>query len=70
VRTYTRRDLDRLFAMSKVRFIERTVIFGAYDNIITRAPRLGRVLRRVLHGLEQTPMRLFGLSHFWVVEKT
>jgi SAM-dependent methyltransferase len=70
VRTYTRRDLDRLFTGSKVRFIERTVIFGAYDNIITRAPRLGRVLRRVLHGLEQTPMRLFGLSHFWVVEKT
>jgi SAM-dependent methyltransferase len=69
VRAYTRGDLERLFAGLPVRYVTRTVIFGAYDNIIARAPRLGRVLRAVLQGLEGSPLRVFGLSHLWVVEK-
>lgn len=70
VRVYTRRDLERLFAGLPVKFIERTVIFGAYDNIIARRPALGRALRAALQWMERTPLRGFGLSHFWVVEKT
>ena len=50
--------------------VQQTVIFGAYDNIIARRPALGRVLRAVLQALEKTPLRGFGLSHFWVMEKT
>jgi len=69
VRIYTRRDLERLFAGLPVSFRYRTVIFGAYDNIIVRWPRLGRVLRSLLQWLESTPLRVLGLSHFWVVEK-
>ncbi len=69
VRVYTRRDLERLFSGLPVRFVRRTVIFGAYDNIIARWPRLGRALRAVLQALERTPLRGLGLSHFWVVEK-
>jgi SAM-dependent methyltransferase len=69
VRAYTRRDLERLFAGLPVRSVQRTVIFGAYDNIIAGTPRLGRTLRSVLQGLENTPLRIFGLSHFWVLEK-
>jgi hypothetical protein len=52
-----------------VRFIERRVIFGAYDNIIARLPRLGSLLRGILQALERTPLQGLGLSHFWVVEK-
>ena len=70
VRVYTRRDLERLFAGLPVRFVQRTVIFGAYDNIIARRPAVGRVLRGVLQALETGPLRFLGLSHFWVVEKT
>jgi SAM-dependent methyltransferase len=69
VRIYSRRDLAKLFAGLPVVFITRTVIFGAYDNIIARFPRLGKALRAVLQTLERTPLRVFGLSHFWVVEK-
>jgi SAM-dependent methyltransferase len=69
VNVYTRRDLSRLFKDLPVRFIRRTTIFGAYDNIIARRPRLGRFLRGVLQRLERTPLRRLGLSHFWVVEK-
>ena len=69
VRVYTRRDLEALFAGLPVRYVERTVIFGAYDNIIARWPAAGRALRAVLQALEQTPLRGLGISHFWVVEK-
>jgi SAM-dependent methyltransferase len=69
VRIYSRRDLERLFAGLPVSFRYRTVIFGAYDNIIVRWPRLGRLLRALLQWLETTPLRILGLSHFWVVEK-
>lgn len=69
VRVYTARDLERLFTGLPVRVITRTILFGAYDNIIAQWPRLGRLLRRILQALEHTPLRGLGLSHFWVVEK-
>lgn len=69
VRVYTSRDLERLFAGLPVRFVQRTVIFGAYDNVIARRPAIGKILRAILQGMERTPLRVFGLSHFWVVEK-
>jgi SAM-dependent methyltransferase len=69
VNVYTRRDLERLFAGLPVRTVERTIIFGAYDNIIARRPRLGTALRAILQWLERTPLRVLGLSHFWVIEK-
>jgi len=69
VRIYTRRDLERLFAGLPVRFIERAVIFGAYDNLIVRFGLAGKALRAILQFLERTPLRVFGLSHFWVIEK-
>ena len=69
VRVYSRRDLDSLFEYLPIKFIQRTIIFGAYDNLINRWPRAGKVLRTLLQFLERTPLRIFGLSHFWVVEK-
>lgn len=69
VRVYSQKDLQTLFQGLQVRFVYRTVIFGGYDNIIARFGRLGRLLRAFLQALERTPLRAFGLSHFWVVEK-
>jgi SAM-dependent methyltransferase len=69
VRVYARNDLEKLFSELPVRVIHRTVIFGAYDNIIRRSPALGRALRWMLQALEKSPLRFLGLSHFWVVEK-
>lgn len=69
VRVYSRRDLQRLFDGLPVTFIERTVVFGGYDNLIARFGVLGKALRAALQFLENTPLRIFGLSHFWVVEK-
>lgn len=69
VRAYSRSDLERLFADLPVGFVERTILFGAYDNLIARFGRLGKSLRAILQFLERTPLRGLGLSHFWVVEK-
>ena len=59
VRVYTRSDLQRLFAKLPVRVVTKTVIFGAYDNIIARRPVLGKILRSVLQALEHTPLRIW-----------
>jgi SAM-dependent methyltransferase len=69
VRIYSKKDLEKLFADLPVCLVERTVIFGAYDNIIARFGPLGKFLRSILQFLERTPLKVFGLSHFWVVEK-
>lgn len=69
VRIYRASDLERLFVGLPVCFVQRTVIFGAYDNIIASRPAFGRMLRALLQALEKSPLRAMGLSHFWVIEK-
>ncbi len=69
VRAYTRHGLRHLLEGLPVRVVYHTRMMGAYDNIIARAPRLGRALRTALHFAEQTPLRIFGLSHLLVIEK-
>jgi SAM-dependent methyltransferase len=70
VRVYSNGDLQDLFKDLPIKFIERTIIFGAYDNVIAKFGSLGKILRGGLQFLEKTPLKAFGLSHFWVVEKT
>ncbi len=70
VRAYTRRDLRRLLDGLPVRVIVHTEIFPGYDKIERRRPTLGRWFRRMTYFLENTPLRLLGLSHLLVLEKT
>lgn len=70
VRVYRAQDLARLFTNLPVRLVAKTVIYGGYDNIIARLGWLGRLIRGIMQWLERTPLRWFGLSHYWVVEKT
>jgi SAM-dependent methyltransferase len=69
VKVYSARDLDQIFAGLPVRMINRTIIYGGYDNFIARLGGVGKAIRAVMQALEHTPLRWFGLSHFWVVEK-
>ncbi len=70
VRIYTRAKLEKLFGGLPLEVVYRTILFGAYDNVIQRSPRLGRLLRGFLQFLEKTPLHALGLSHFWVLEKS
>jgi SAM-dependent methyltransferase len=70
VRAYTRRDLRRLLAGLPVRVVVHTQVYPGYDKIVRRHLRLGGLLRRITYFLEHTALRLLGLSHLIVVEKT
>jgi len=69
VRVYSTGDLENLFADLPICVVERTILFGAYDNIILRFGAFGKIMRWALQLMEKTPLKLFGLSHFWVVER-
>jgi SAM-dependent methyltransferase len=69
VKVYSASDLQKLFDGLPVKIIERAIVFGAYDNIIARFGALGKFLRMILQFFEATPLKIFGLSHFWVAEK-
>ena len=69
VRTYTRAALRHLYQPLPVREIHHSRIYGGYDNIERRLPRLGRLVRTVLYGAEGTPLDVLGLSHLLVLEK-
>ena len=69
VRAYSGRRLRRLFDAQPVRLITHTQIYPGYDNLVARRPALGRALRAVTYAFEHTPIRMFGLSHFLVVER-
>jgi len=69
VRVYSRSDLEKLFVGLPVKIIQQTVVFGAYDNIISRFGSFGKILRKTLQALEQTQLKWLGLSHLWVIEQ-
>ncbi len=69
VRAYTSAGLRKLFEGHPVRFLVHTCIYPGYDKIALRRPRLARWLRHITYALEGSPLRIFGLSHFLVVEK-
>ena len=69
VRAYMITDLRRMVANLPVTVISHTQIYPGYDNISARFPKLGQLLQRLTYALEQTPLRIFGLSHLLVVEK-
>lgn len=69
VRTYTARDIRALFKPLPVTVVCHKRIFGGYDNIEARRPHLGRLIKRVLYGIERTPLQILGISHLLVLEK-
>ncbi len=69
VRTYTAGNLRQLLAELPVTIITHTQIYPGYDNLVARHPTLGQILQKITYTFEQTPLRLFGLSHLLVIEK-
>jgi SAM-dependent methyltransferase len=70
VRAYTGTALQRLFASQPVRLIHHSIVYPGFDNVVASRPAAGRVLRRFLYALERTPLQVFGISHFLVLEKS
>ena len=69
VRAYTASGLIGLFGSQPTRVLHHEVVYPGFDNVVARRPGLGRWLRRGLYAAEHTPLQVFGLSHFLVVER-
>ncbi len=68
-RAYTRGRLSGLYRRAGLRPLLHTFVYPGFDNVAGRRKLVGRVLRAVLYPLETTPLRIFGLSHFVVLER-
>jgi SAM-dependent methyltransferase len=67
-RAYTKSRLEALTAGLDCRWIDWTVVFPGYDNIVARNERAGRLLQNITYGMEKTWLRRIGLSHLLVLE--
>lgn len=68
-RVYTTRGLRRVYRKAGLRARLHTYVFPGFDHIVARHKVVGRGLRMALYPFENTPLRIFGLSHFVVLEK-
>jgi SAM-dependent methyltransferase len=68
-KAYTKSGIRKLWRGTSARVIVETYVYPGFDNIIAKRKRLGGVLRSMLYRAEHTPLRMFGLSHFVVLEK-
>ncbi|MDQ3810844.1 MAG: class I SAM-dependent methyltransferase [Chloroflexota bacterium] len=68
VRIYTGSELSALFEGLDVEFVVRSHIFPGCDNWAERGT-MGRLFRDLMHLVENSPLRRFGISHFLVVRK-
>ena len=69
VRAYTTGQLIGLFDGTPMRLERITQIYPGFDNIVARFGAAGKALRAFMQGLEASPLRAFGLSHFLVMRK-
>jgi SAM-dependent methyltransferase len=69
VKAYTVRGLQNLFAGTPMRVYKHTLVYPGFDNYVARYGAAGRALRGVMQSLEASSLRLFGLSHFLVMQK-
>ncbi len=67
-RTYTMARLRRLWRGLPVRPVVRTQVYPGFDHIIARRGLIGRLLKAALYPLENTGLRIFGLSHFVILK--
>jgi SAM-dependent methyltransferase len=69
VRAYTSSGLRHLFADQSVGLVHHSIVYPGFDNLVARQATVGNLVRRLLYGLEGTPLQAFGLSHFLVLGK-
>jgi SAM-dependent methyltransferase len=69
-RAYTRSQLEKLTRGLNARWLEWTVIYPGFDNIVGRYEKVGNAFRSMTYRLEDTWLRRLGLSHLLVLERT
>ena len=68
VRNYTEKGLLRLIE-GKHKIIQNSYVFPGYDGLIKKFGVIGRLVRDVFEIFEKTPLKVFGISHFVIIQK-
>lgn len=68
VRNYSWQQLASLFFGLSVKINTHTYVFPGFDRT-AREKWWGRAVKGLFHLLEHTPLRIFGISHYVIVEK-
>ena len=68
VRAYRARDIRKLFEGLNVEFVEFTQVYPGFDKLMTQHAGLSTLLRKMFYGLEKTPLKVIGLSHFVIAK--
>ncbi|MCH7953916.1 MAG: class I SAM-dependent methyltransferase [Chloroflexi bacterium] len=66
-RVYTKRKLRRIYRKAGFRAQVHSIVYPGFDHIMARRKYVGRALRGLLYPLENSGLRIFGLSHFVVL---
>lgn len=46
-----------------------TQVFSGFDGLVRKFGVFGKVVQKVIHFLEKTPLHIFGISHFVIIKK-
>jgi SAM-dependent methyltransferase len=69
-RVYLTRDFRRISKGLPYRTVVHRYVYPGFDNVASRSAGLARVLRRMLYTAEGSWLRIFGLSHLLILERT
>lgn len=69
VRNYGHWRVRGLFKGLPVRVVSHSYVFPAFDRLSVKWGIFGKVIQKLFYLLEKTPLKVFGISHFIIVEK-
>ena len=69
VRNYYRRDLFEIIKSARFKVIFYQGIFPGFDKLSNKIPLIGKLIQKIFRILEKTPLNIFGISHFLILEK-
>ncbi len=69
VRNYSNSDILKLFPNESWKIIHHSHIFPGFDGLVRRNRIVGKLVQKIFHLIEKTPLHFFGISHFLIVEK-
>ncbi|MEX0683078.1 MAG: methyltransferase domain-containing protein [Dehalococcoidia bacterium] len=67
--TYTKGKLRRIYRKAGLEAELHSFVYPGFDHVMAGRKIVGRVLRWLLYPLENTGLRIFGLSHFVVLKR-
>jgi SAM-dependent methyltransferase len=68
-RAYTKGKLRRIYRRAGLTPEIHSFVYPGFDHVMARRKVVGRILRWLLYPLENTGLRIFGLSHFVVLKR-